>query len=118
MPVNITVVTDDGKVLPIKTCRYSGVGDAAGDIDGGDFWGVVTEEYPGIKVKEIRLILDKVVEITEDCSHCGRGECSCRHCDVCEMSWPEDESCFTCGNCEDCCTCEKEEEDEEEEEDE
>ncbi len=62
----ISVVTDKGEVLPVSEANYYDVGDAAGDIDGGDFWSYVREEHPGVKVKEIRIILDEPQEVGGD----------------------------------------------------
>jgi len=55
----ISVVTVDGDVLPVREANYFDIGDASGDIDGGDFWSYVQSEHPGIVVKELRIILSE-----------------------------------------------------------
>ena len=64
--VKVSVVTTDGKELPVSEACYYGVGDAAGDIDGGDFFANLVKEHGKIQIKEIRLILSKPIQWRED----------------------------------------------------
>jgi hypothetical protein len=59
----VSVVTEKQEVFPIKGARYGDLGDAAGDIDGGDFLNMVANQHPNVKITEIRIILDKPLEL-------------------------------------------------------
>lgn len=64
MPRIVAVTTED-ELLEIiggkngNPIRYSDVGDAAGDLDGGDYLSWLCEQHPGKLVKEFRIVLDK-----------------------------------------------------------
>lgn len=62
----ISVVDDKGQVTPIKGANYHDVGDAAGDIDGGDFFSMVKDQFGEIKIVEIRILLEKPIEFKND----------------------------------------------------
>lgn len=42
------------------------IGDASGDIDGGDFWANVGKAFPnGVAIKEIRIVPDRPITFGE-----------------------------------------------------
>jgi hypothetical protein len=61
MTAKVYIVTTDDKITQIGGTWWD-IGDAAGDIDGGDFWSGVHEKFPGgLTLKEIRIIPDESV---------------------------------------------------------
>lgn len=60
MTVKVFIVTTK-QTAPIQIGGlWQSVGDAAGDIDGGDFWSEVQDRFPrGVKLKQILIIPEK-----------------------------------------------------------
>lgn len=67
MTVTIVAVTTEGDLLDVvgksgKPYRYGDIGDAAGDLNGGDYLGILFEQHPNRQIKEFRIVLSSPVE--------------------------------------------------------
>lgn len=62
MSVKIIIVTADDKTHQIGG-NWMTINDAAGDVNGGDFWSDVGDKFPaGVTIKEIRLVPDSPID--------------------------------------------------------
>ena len=63
MPATINIVTTQDEVLLVNKVHNIKV--AANAIKGENFWNNVGEKYPGMLFKEIRIILDEPIMVSD-----------------------------------------------------
>lgn len=61
----VSIVTEDNKVLEVTDMDYGSLEDTAGEINGGDFWSLLSEQHPGVSFKEVRITLDEPMSVDE-----------------------------------------------------
>jgi hypothetical protein len=68
MSCTVKILTSTDEIMQIGGL-WQTIGDAAGDIDGGDFWSLLHDRFQdGVTIKEIRIVPEEpcVVERDED----------------------------------------------------
>ncbi len=64
MPKIVFINTDD-KELPLEL-GYGDVGDAAGDLDGGDAWRYLIEQHGKQTIKAVRIDFEEPCEVEDN----------------------------------------------------